>query len=72
VAIARNTAATTTATRITIETMWSLTIAWRWETGSDGITRYQWPRIIAVHAPPRRAAELRKLAMVIACVDTVD
>src|SRR5262249_35255174 len=30
----------------------------------DGITRYQWPRIIAVHAPPRRSDEVRKLATV--------
>src|SRR2546427_653694 len=41
--------------------MWSLTIDCRCDTCIDGITRYQWPRIIAVQAPPRSAAELRKL-----------
>src|SRR5215475_5699223 len=28
------------------------------------MTRYQWPRIIAVHAPPSRNAELEKLRIV--------
>src|SRR2546425_9411326 len=46
--------------------MWSLMIDCRCDTCIDGITRYQWPRIIAVQAPPRSAAELRKLAIVIA------
>src|SRR5206468_1236288 len=43
--------------------MWSLTIDCRCDTCIEGITRYQWPRIIAVQAPPRSAAELRKLAI---------
>src|SRR5262245_55853494 len=55
-------AATTTTTRTTIEAMCTLTIDWRCDTCIDGMTRYQWPRIIAVHVPPRSAAELRKLA----------
>ena len=47
--------------------MCTLTIDCRCDTCSDGITRYQWPRIIAVQAPPSSAAELRKLATVSAC-----
>ncbi len=44
--------------------MCSLTIDCSCETCIDGMTRYQCPRIIAVHAPPSSAAELRKLATV--------
>ena len=44
--------------------MCTLTIDCRCDTCIDGITRYQWPRIIAVQAPPSIAAELRKLATV--------
>ena len=47
--------------------MCSLTIDCRCDTCIDGMTRYQWPRIIAVQAPPSSAAELRKLATVSAC-----
>src|SRR6202022_2393412 len=36
----------------------------RCDTLSDGTTRYQCPSTIAPHAPPSRAAELRKLATV--------
>src|SRR5438874_380366 len=64
VAMAKKTAAATTATRTTIDAMCTLTIDCRCDTCIDGMTRYQWPRIIAVHAPPSMAAELRKLAMV--------
>ena len=64
VAIANNTAAPTTTTRTTIDAMCTLTIDCRCDTCIDGMTRYQWPRIIAVHAPPSSAAELRKLATV--------
>ena len=44
--------------------MCTLTIDCRCETCIDGITRYQWPRIIAVQAPPSSSAELRKLTTV--------
>src|SRR3981081_1040254 len=64
-----NTAAATTTTRTTIEAMCILTIDCKCDTWSEGITRYQCPRIMAVHAPPRSAAELKKLATVIACAD---
>ena len=47
--------------------MCTLTIDCRCDTCIDGITRYQWPRIIAVQAPPSIAAEVRKLATVSAC-----
>src|SRR5262249_61145338 len=40
------------------------TIDCRCDTCIDGITRYQCPRIIAVHAPPRKSDEVRKLATV--------
>src|SRR5262245_36929848 len=66
------TAATTTTIRATIDAMWTLTIDCRCETCSDGMTRYQWPRIIAVHAPPSSSAELKKLAIVIACEGNPD
>ncbi len=46
--------------------MCSFTIDCRCDTWSDGITRYQWPRIIAVQAPPSSSAELKKLMIVIA------
>src|SRR6266498_3176402 len=65
--MAKNTAAPTTTTRTTIDAICTLTIDCRWDTCIEGITRYQWPRIIAVHAPPSIAAELRKLAIVSAC-----
>src|SRR4030088_3289197 len=70
--MAMNTAAATTTTRTTIEAMCTLTIDCRCDTWSEGITRYQCPRIIAVHAPPRSAAELRKLATIIACAGKPD
>src|SRR5262249_19610788 len=60
-------AAATTAIRTAIDAMCSFTIDCRCDTGSDGITRYQCPRTIAVHAPPRSSAELKKLTIVIAC-----
>ena len=50
--------------RAPIDTMCSPTIDCRYETSIDGRTRYQWPRIIAVHAPPRSSDEDRKLATV--------
>ena len=56
--------APTTTTRASIEPMCTLTIDCRCDTCSDGITRYQWPRIIAVQAPPSIAAEVTKLATV--------
>src|SRR6266487_7080604 len=65
--MAKNTAAPTTTTRTTIDAICTLTIDCRWDTCIEGITRYQWPRIIAVHAPPSIADELRKLAIVSAC-----
>src|SRR5438552_15314837 len=67
--MAMNTAAATTTTRTTTEAMCTLTIDCRCDTGSEGMTRYQCPRIMAVHAPPRSAAELKKLATVIACAE---
>src|SRR5437870_2237084 len=62
--MAKNTAAATTTTRTTVDAMCILTIDCRCDTCIDGMTRYQWPRIMAVHAPPSMAAELRKLAIV--------
>src|SRR5258708_34162529 len=59
-------AAATTTTRSTSETMWSFTIDCRYDTFIEGITRYQCPRIIAVQVPPNSAADVRKLATVIA------
>src|SRR5262245_50841574 len=61
-------AAATTTTRSTSETIWIFTMDCRYDTFIEGITRYQWPRIIAVQVPPRSSAEVRKLAMVIAVV----
>ena len=66
-----NTAAATTTTRTTIDAMWTLTIACRWDTCIDGRIKYQCPSTIAVHAPPSSAAELRKLATVSARVGGV-
>src|SRR4051812_18238843 len=52
---------------MTIDAMCTFTIDWRCETWSDGMTRYQCPRTIAVQAPPSRNAELKKLRIVITC-----
>jgi hypothetical protein len=60
----RSTAAAITAIRTTSDAMCSLTMDWRCATGIDGMMRYQCPRIIAVHVPPRSTAELKKLAIV--------
>src|SRR5512146_1831852 len=68
--MASTTTAATTATRTTIDAMCSLTIDCRCDTCIDGITRYQWPRIIAVQAPPSSAADESTLASVIACTPT--
>src|SRR2546428_12856834 len=62
--MATDTAATTTTMRTTSVAMCTLTIDCRCETCIEGRIRYQWPRIIAVDAPPRSAAELRTLATV--------
>ena len=40
----------------------------KWATSIDGSIKYQWPRIIAVQAPPRSAAEVKKLATVNTCI----
>src|SRR6476619_3531312 len=40
----------------------------RYDSFIEGMTRYQWPRIIAVQVPPRSAADVRKLAIVSAVV----
>src|SRR5262249_10255647 len=64
VAIAIHTATATTMTRAAIDAMCARTIDCRCDTSIDGITKYQCPRIIAVHAPPRSSADVRKLAMV--------
>src|SRR4030095_13330933 len=45
VAMARNTAAATTATRTIIDRICSLTIDCRCDTCIEGMMRYQWPRI---------------------------
>src|SRR2546423_7111251 len=44
--------------------MCARTIDCRCDTCIDGITRYQWPRIIAVHAPPSSSDDVTKLAIV--------
>src|SRR3954449_3102125 len=62
--VATQTAAPTTAARASIDAMCPLTIDCRYDTSIDGMTRYQWPRIIAVQAPPSIAAEVRKLRTV--------
>src|SRR5579864_4609103 len=50
--MAKVTAAVTTAMRTAIDAMWSFTIVCKCVTSSDGMTRYQCPRIMAVQAPP--------------------
>src|SRR5438045_1764323 len=63
-AIAIHTATMTTTIRAAIDAMCTSTIFWRYDTSIDGSTRYQWPRIIAVQAPPSLAADGRKRAAV--------